>query len=141
MKLDLDSLRISVRSLDLALGVVEDVAWMSAQSSVVHHTLIAGVIQNFEFTYEVAIKFIRRQLELDADSPVPIDHLGFKDMLRMAGERGLIDEMEPWVTYRTLRNITPHTYDQKKADLVYERARPLLEDTRKLLKVLELRHG
>ena len=47
-----------------------------------------GCIQRFEYTYELCVKSLRRQLEEMADSPGEIDALGYKDMLRLAVERG-----------------------------------------------------
>jgi nucleotidyltransferase substrate binding protein (TIGR01987 family) len=78
-----------------------------------------GYIQRFEYTYELSVKYIRRQLEALADSPSSIDELGFKDMVRAAAERGLIDSPQAWFGYRELRNATAHTYDADKALLVF----------------------
>lgn len=62
---------------------------------------------------------MRRQLEDMADSPADIDALGYKDMLRVAVERGLISEATPWFGFRELRNITSHAYDPQKAAQVF----------------------
>ena len=79
-----------------------------------------GCIQRFEYTYELSVKYMRRQLEALADSPSSIDELGFKDMVRAAAERGLIDNPAAWFGYRELRNATARTYDPDKAQLVFE---------------------
>ena len=55
-KLDLTSLRDAVDSLNESLAVVSEEAWFAAQSHAVKNTLVAGVIQNFEFVYELCIK-------------------------------------------------------------------------------------
>jgi hypothetical protein len=47
-----------------------------------------GCIQRFEYTYELCVKSIRRQLEEMSDSPGEIDALGYKDMMRMATSTG-----------------------------------------------------
>lgn len=78
-----------------------------------------GCIQRFEYTYELCVKSMRRQLEAMADSPSSVDELGFKDMVRVAAERGLIAEPQAWFTFRELRNITAHTYDPDKAQTVF----------------------
>ena len=52
--LDLTPLRRALTSLEDSLRVTEDVAWLQAQSDAVRNTLFAGVIQNFEFVYELA---------------------------------------------------------------------------------------
>ena len=55
-----------------------------------------GCIQRFEYTYELSVKFLRRQLEEMADSPGDIDALGYKDMLRLAVERNLVNDAVSW---------------------------------------------
>ena len=67
--LDLTPLRQSLSSLEDGLDVVRDLAWFQQQSDKVRHTLIAGVIQNFEFVYEISTKMLRRRLEMDALNP------------------------------------------------------------------------
>jgi hypothetical protein len=51
--LDLGALRNTVASLEGGPGVVDDTAWFNKQSLIVQNTLMAGVIQNFEFVYEL----------------------------------------------------------------------------------------
>ena len=80
----------------------------------------AGCIQRFEYSYELCVKSLRRQLEKLADSPTDIDALGYKDMLRVAVERGLIEDALPWFGFRELRNITSHAYDPDKAVQVFD---------------------
>lgn len=121
--------------------MVDDAAWFGAQSPRVQNTLMAGVIQNFEFVFEVGFKMIRRRLELDSASPSEIDRLSFRDILRVAGEVGLADDVSAWFEYRTMRKITAHTYDHKKARLIYLGALKFRSDAKALLAQLELRNG
>jgi nucleotidyltransferase substrate binding protein (TIGR01987 family) len=139
--LDLSALRNAIASLEGALAVTGDSAWFRAQSPAVRDTLIAGVVQNFEFVYELSMKMLRRQLELGADSPAEVDRTNFRDMLRVAGEKGLVEDVEAWFRHRTMRNITALTYDQAKARMVCEDARALLNDARALLAALEACDG
>jgi nucleotidyltransferase substrate binding protein (TIGR01987 family) len=139
--LDLSALRGAVASLENALRVTGDSAWFDAQSQAVRDTLIAGVVQNFEFVYELSVKMVRRQLEREADSPDEIDKVNFRDMLRTAGEKGLIEDVEAWFRHRSMRNISAHTYDRVKAGAVYEGARTLLSDAGALLAGLDARNG
>lgn len=141
MALELEPLRNALASLESALAVIENEAWFSVQDEAVRNTLVAGVVQNFEFVYELSVKMLRRQLELEASSQESVDGLGFRDMLRLAGERGLIRDVEAWFAYRQLRNITSHTYDHKKARDVLQGARPLAREARAVLKTLEGRHA
>ena len=140
-KLDLDALRRAVASLEDGLEVVSNADWFKQQSSKVQNTLIAGVIQNFEFVYEVGFKMLRRQIELESASPADVDESNFRDVLRVAGEKGLIADVEAWFRYRQMRNITAHTYDHEKAQKVYEGTLVFIDDARALLASLEARNA
>ncbi len=85
-----------------------------------------GCIQRFEYTYELCVKFLRRQLEEMADSPGDIDTLGYKDMLRLGVERGLVNDAVAWFGFRELRNTTSHAYDPDKAAQVFQGIPPFL---------------
>lgn len=139
--LDLSALHSAIQSLDDGLSVVSDGAWFNQQNDKVRQTLIAGVIQNFEFVYEISVKMIRRQLELESDSPAEIDQASFRDLLRIAAEKGLIADVEAWFGFRQMRNITAHTYDHAKAQQVYQGTQDFLNHARQLLIQLEGRHG
>jgi nucleotidyltransferase substrate binding protein (TIGR01987 family) len=92
-----------------------------------------GCIQRFEYTYELCVKSLRRQLEELADSPADVDALGYKDMLRVAVERGLLVNAVPWFGFRELRNITSHAYDTDKAARVFDGIPLFLEHAQQLL--------
>ena len=140
-KLDLSALRNAIVSLQEGIGVVSDVRWFNAQSKAVQNTLIAGVIQNFEFVYELSIKMMRRQIEKDAASPTEADHGDFRNLLRTAAEKGLIADVEAWFKYREMRNITAHTYDHEKANRVYNGTLTFIGDARALLETLDARNA
>ena len=72
-------------------------------------------IQRFEYTYELCVKSLRRQLEAMSDSPAELDALGYRDMIRTGVERGLTKTEAEWFRCRELRNITAHVYDPAKA--------------------------
>ena len=140
MSLDLTPLKSAVASLEAALEVVGDAGWFDRQSEQVKNTLIAGVMKNFEFVYEIGFKMIRRQIEAEAASPDEVDESSFRDVMRVAAEKGLIADVEPWFQYRLLRNITAHTYDRAKARQVYEGTLRFIRDARELLRRLEARN-
>lgn len=140
-KLDLSALRNALTSLEQSIAVVSDGEWFAQQSAPVQNTLIAGTIQNFEFVYELGIKMIRRQLELEAASPTEVDESSFRDLMRNAGEKGLVADVTAWFGYRHMRNLTAHTYNHAKAKQVYEGSLAFVEDARALLHALESRHG
>ncbi len=139
--LDLSALQRALTSLEDSLEVVSDSEWFNEQSLKVQNTLIAGVIQNFEFVYEVGFKMIKRQIELESASPDEVDQGSFRDVLRLAAEKGLIRDVEAWFGYRRMRNITAHTYDHEKAQQVYQGTLLFINDARTLLASLEARNG
>lgn len=89
-------------------------------------------IQRFEYTEELCVKSLRRQLTAMSDSPSEIDALGYRDMVRMGVERGLVKSEMPWFAYRELRNITSHLYDPAKARKVFGGLRRFLRDAQEL---------
>lgn len=140
-KLDLSAFSKAILSLQDSLEVIDNTTWFNNQSLKVQNTLLAGAIQNFEFVYELSIKMIRRQLELEADSPNQIDETNFRDLLRIAAEKGLIPTPETWFKYRQMRNITAHTYDHDKAYQIYCDTQVFILEAKQLLIALEKRHA
>ena len=140
-KLDLSALRHALLSLEESIAIVNHTDWFAQQAQALQNTVIAGVIQNFECVYELSIKMIRRQLEREAASPTEVDQTSFRDLIRVAGEKGLIANVEAWFGYRRMRNITAHTYDHAKARQVYEGSLLFVDDARALLGALESRHA
>ena len=94
-----------------------------------------GVIQRFEYSHELALKFIKRILETRHGDPV--DQMAYNDLLRTAAERGYIENVEAWFEYRNERKRTSHTYDENVAAKVFAAARPFLKEARILLANLE----
>jgi len=139
--LDLGALQKAIASLEDGLDVVSDAAWFNAQTAPVQNTLIAGVIQNFEFVYEIGIKMIKRVIELESASPNEVDETNFREVLRVAAEKGLIADIEAWFRYRKMRNISAHTYDHDKAQQVYQGTLGFMVDARDLLQRLEARNA
>lgn len=100
-----------------------------------------SVIQRFAYSYELCWKMMKRQLEIDSPTPISIDAMGFKDMIREAAERNLINNPEAWFEYRRQRNITSHTYNENKAVQVYEAAIVFIQDAKQLLQRLQQRNS
>ncbi len=89
----------------------------------------AGVIQSFEYTFELCWKTMKRILEEEgrgADSP--------KSVFRIAATNRLIDDPEIWFEFLKKRNITVHTYDEDDADLVLSICTDFSTEVRKFLK-------
>jgi len=71
----------------------------------------AGAIQAFEVCYELAKNTIRKVLLLRAQEV----HITPKEIFRLAGLEGLIDNAEVWFEFAKKRNKTSHTYDGEVA--------------------------
>lgn len=98
-------------------------------------------IQRFEYTYELAFKMLKRQLDQELPSREELDQLSFKDVIRVGAERGLIAAPERWFEYREKRNITSHTYDEEKAREVFAVLTDFAADAADLLTRLKSRHA
>ena len=140
-RLDVSALRNAITALADGIGVVRNDGWFALQSAAVRNTLVAGVIQNFEFVYELGVKMLKRQIEAEAANPGEVDKFGFRDLLRVAAEKGLIADVDAWFGYRKMRGTTSHADDQEKARLVYQGALTFLDDARALLAALMARNA
>ncbi len=129
MRLDLTSLRKALTSLDRGLE--------RALAAPADEELRDACIQRFEYSYELAFKMLRRQLEAESENPGEIDTLSFKQILRKGGERGLIASVEAWFGYRAKRNLTAHIYDQAKAAEVFAVLPAFAADAADLLRRLQ----
>lgn len=139
MALDLESLIKAVASLERAWNFSANRLKSSDISPDEADVLRAGVVQNFEFTYELCWKFIKRWLELNL-SPGMMDGITRKQLFRYAAENHLIDDFEAWVMYHDLRNKTSHTYDINVSQMIFEGAGKFLGDAKKFVAALELRN-
>lgn len=137
MGLDLSSLSSAVGALERSLRAVRTADGMDSLDDAIRETLRAGVIQSFEFTYELCWKFIQRWIRHNR-SPTDADHPRTrKDLFREAARCGLIDDPLPWFGHSEARNLTAHTYDASQAARVYTAAVAFVDDARHLLRQLE----
>jgi len=74
-----------------------------------------GVIQRFEFTYELTWKLIKAYLEYEGIAPVNTPRSAFKE----AFAAGLIIDGDAWVDMIEDRNLTVHTYNEQMAKEIY----------------------
>ncbi len=135
--LELESIEKAINSLELTIERSEDVGLMDSLDEITQNAIRSGVIQHFEFTYELCWKFIQRWIRLnktpeDADNPRTR-----KDLFRLAAQYGIIDDPLPWFKYGDARNITSHTYDEDKASIVYAEALNFIDSAKFLLKRLK----
>ena len=141
MKLDLSSLEKAVDSLERTSRVATSDEKMAPLDKDQRDAVRAGVIQNFEFTYELSWKFMQRWLkdeQTQTEAAIPRTR---KDLFRMAARFGLVRGPEPWFEYGEARNLTSHAYSEAKAEIVFQAAVRFVTDARYLLDQLEKRNG
>ncbi len=135
MSLDLSSLKKAVTSLGNALCVTS-AEKLSAMSEEQQKVMIAGVIKNFEFTYELCWKFMKRWLK-DNMGKTEVEGVSRRELFRLGAASNLITDIDPWMKYHDARNETSHTYDQDTAREIYEISKTFFKDAEKLLETLE----
>ncbi len=139
MILDLESLSKAIYTYKEILKKTENINFFSNLDDITKQALKAGVIQYFEFTYELSWKFIKRWLENNIGRAYT-DGISRKNLFIMAAENKLIENVKHWMIYHRARNLTSHTYNKKIADEVYEVAKEFVIDAEKLLVRLEIKN-
>lgn len=90
--------------------------------------VIDGVIQRFEFTFELSWKLIKIYLEYvglgEENSP--------RNVIKLAYKEGIISDGDAWINMMIDRNKTSHIYDAALANEIYNniksKHRRLLEE-------------
>ena len=139
MILDLTPLQNACSSLQEAIANASDKDFMNSLTESQRRLIIAGVIQNFEFTYELSWKFIKRWLRENVGRSY-VDGTTRWELYRMAAENKLIDDVDAWMLFHAARNQTTHTYDEQTAQEVFAAARDFLPGAKQLLCMLQARN-
>lgn len=74
-----------------------------------------GLIQAFEYTYELAWKTLKDYLQWQG----LVDIIGSRDTIREAFSQGLLEDGQVWMNMLVDRNRTSHTYNQEIADTIF----------------------
>lgn len=99
-----------------------------------------GLIQRFEFTYELCHKMLKRYLESVSPSPGEFDAADFQYLIRSGNEQDLLlSDWPTWRKYRDMRAKTSHTYDEQIALEVVDGIEPFLQEARHLLQQIASR--
>ena len=70
-----------------------------------------GLIQAFEYTYELAWNTLKDYFESQGDTEIH----GSRDAFRLAFQRNLIEDGETWMDMVRSRTLTSHTYNEEIA--------------------------
>lgn len=73
-----------------------------------------GLIQAFEYTYELAWNTIKDYFEDQGETNIH----GSRDAFRLAFRRGLIKDGETWMDMIRSRGLTSHTYNEDIAEKI-----------------------
>lgn len=129
-KLDITPLKNAVVRLDEGLVRYElDISDLQIRD---------GLIQRFEFTYELSHKMLKRYLEQTSPNPAEFDGMSFQDLIRTGNEKGfLLGNWTDWRRYREMRSRTRHTYDENTAIQVVFGIPQFLEEAKYLVQSLQ----
>jgi nucleotidyltransferase substrate binding protein (TIGR01987 family) len=102
--------------------------------------LRAGLIQVFEYTYELSWKMIKRYLQATEPNPDSVSELSFEGLFRRAYELGLVHSpVAVWKEFRQARTDTSHTYNEEKAISVVSQIPKFAEEVQYLVSRLQER--
>ena len=136
MAIQTDNLRHSIENVADLAAVVTDDARMAQLTEIEQTGLRAGVIKNFEITYELSWKLMQRWIReagVANDQLPPTRH----DLFRLAAEIGLIADAERWMEHHRLRNSSSHEYGEAIANFVAAAVQRFIDDARHLVARLE----
>lgn len=120
----------SLHALEKSIALME--SGMASPGQDLFETLRAGVIQQFEVSYELCWKLMDRWLQANRrnNHGDPETTRTRKDLFRAAWANQLIQSPEPWFEYAEARNLTTHTYSEEQADQAYRLATRFVHDAR-----------
>jgi len=138
--LDLSSLYKAVSALEDALVVEGEVQRDRSASDRLKQTVRAGVVQHFEFTYELCWKLAKRWL-VAAAGRRDAEGVSQRELFRVAAEEKLLGDVSAWFEFHTARNLTSHTYNPETAAEVARIAGAFAPAARSLLDALASRNA
>ena len=142
MKINVETLRDALEEMGKFREIYEaEKASGTPGSDIRIRAFHAAVVKAFEFTYESAIRLIRRQLSEGSFTTAEVKALAFRDMMHTAAESGLIADPKPWFHYRDIHNLTSDVYGKAKTDKALSAADDFLKDVHFLLAELVRRNS
>ena len=97
-----------------------------------------GLIQRFEFTYEISHKMIKRNLEMTSPSPEMFDGMPFPDLIRSANEQHwLKGNCSTWKIFREMRALGTQTYIDEVANQIVKEIPNFIAEASALLRQLK----
>ena len=81
---------------------------------------VDGVLQRFEFTFELAWKCMKDYLELEGI----VSNIGSpREIIQLAFKHNIIDDGEKWIEMMISRNNLSHMYDKEISRKIYDKVK------------------
>jgi nucleotidyltransferase substrate binding protein (TIGR01987 family) len=108
-------MKLDISALERAIARLEEAVATYGQDTT--QSLIRdGLVQRFEFAYEISHKLLRRYLAANAIPPELLNGMNFADIIRIGNEHGLLlSDWPRWKAFRDMRARTSHSYDEAVA--------------------------
>jgi nucleotidyltransferase substrate binding protein (TIGR01987 family) len=127
--------------LENALARLEE-GYVRYQKDIADTQIRDGLIQRYEFTYELSHKMLKRYLEGVSPNPEVFDAMPFADLIRSGNEQSLLlSDWGKWKIFREMRAKSSHTYDEGIALEVISVIPDFILEAKALLKQLQLRNA
>lgn len=132
--------KLDFTSLHNALARLKE-GYVRYQSDVSDIQIRDGLIQRYEFTYEISHKMLKRHLEMTSANPEAFDALPFADLIRTGNEQSLLkSDWTAWKVFREMRAKTSHTYEEHIAQIVVQVIPAFIQEIEFLVRQLDQRH-
>lgn len=122
-----EKLKIQMEDLTKALARLEEALTFKGQE-----IYRDGTIQRFEFSFEIAWKLLK-----SANETLGQECFNPRDCIRLAYQNDLLENPEKWFEYLEARNLASHTYNEDKAEKVYQKAKEFLPEAQKALALVQ----
>ena len=138
MKIDYSSFESAIGQLEKSLSFLN--SEMAKTNMDLREQFRSASIQAFEYTYELCIKMLRRQLGEITANPGELKEMPFMDFIRTAFEAGLVENPTTYKMYREMRNTTSHAYGSDKAEKIISITASFLKEVKFVLQQLKKRN-
>ena len=79
-----------------------------------------GIIQRFEYTFELMWKVLKDKMEADG---IVLERISPKYVIKKAFQSKYLDEVDVWLQMCDTRNLLSHTYDFEQFTVIFPKIR------------------
>lgn len=132
MSLDFTSLESAIAQMKNILVIYNDEIYDDDLQ--LRKYLRTATIKYFEYTYAISLKMIKMYMEMSSADPDEVHDMTFNNLIREAfGADLVMSDVTVWREYRKQRGTTSHTYDEAKAQEVFEMIPDFLKESQYIL--------